>query len=101
MIWIGFFIGLKSNSKFVRECGRIKYMKKIKGTQKIYTIIETEPKIRDVLVALGMSPIAKDTNLNTIGRIVDLNQAIKQVGVDEETVQKEFKKIGVEVDFNE
>lgn len=76
-------------------------MKKIKENEKIYTIISKFPEVRDVLVSLGMTPIADDRNLNTVGRIVSLKQALKQVSVDNGHAQEVFNEIGIEVDFNE
>ena len=76
-------------------------MKKIKASDKIYTIVSKYPKMREVLVSLGMKPIASDTNLNTVGRMVSLKQALNQVSVDNDVAEKAIQAIGIEVDFNE
>lgn len=76
-------------------------MKNIKVDEKIYTLVNKYPEIRAVLVNLGMSPIADDRNLNTVGRIVSLKQALQQVSVNNECAQIAMNKIGIEVDFNE
>ena len=76
-------------------------MKTIKINEKIYTIVSEFPEVRDVLVSLGMTPIAEDRNLNTVGRVVSLKQALKQVSVDDQRAQEVFNEIGIEVDFNE
>lgn len=76
-------------------------MKKIKASDKIYTIVNKYPEVRAVLVSLGMSPIAEDRNLNTVGRVVNFKQALKQVSVDNETAQVALNEIGIEVDFDE
>lgn len=76
-------------------------MKKINGNDKIYSIVKENPEIRDVLVSLGMTPIADDKNLNTIGRLVNLKQALKQVSVSKNKAQDAMKQVGIEVEFNE
>lgn len=76
-------------------------MKNINANEKIYTLISEYPEIRKVLVSLGMTPIADDRNLNTVGRIVSFKQALKQVSVDNERAQIAMNEIGIEVDFDE
>ena len=76
-------------------------MKNIKASEKIYTIVNKYPEVRAILVSLGMSPIAEDRNLNTVGRVVNFKQALKQVSVDNETAQTAMNEIGIEVDFDE
>lgn len=76
-------------------------MKMIKMNDKIYKIVNEHPEVRDVLVSLGMAPIADDRNLNTVGRLVSFKQALKQVSVNDKTAQEAMNKIGIEVDFNE
>ena len=76
-------------------------MKNIKASEKIYTIVNKYPEVRAVLVSLGMSPIAEDRNLNTVGRVVNFKQALKQVSVDNKTAQAAMNEIGIEVDFDE
>lgn len=76
-------------------------MKKIKASDKIYTIVSKYPEMREVLVSLGMKPIASDVNLNTVGRMVSLKQALNQVSVDNDEAKNAIQAIGIEVDFNE
>ena len=76
-------------------------MKKIKVDEKIYTLVNNYPEIREVLIDMGMKPIADDKNLNTVGRIISLKQALKQVSMDKDRAQVAMNKIGIEVDFDE
>ena len=76
-------------------------MKTIKMDAKIYDLVNETPEIRAVLVSMGMTPIANDMNLNTVGRVVNLDMALKHCNVSLEEANKQFNLIEIEVETNE
>ena len=54
-------------------------MKKIDGNKTVYTLIEENPELKSVLVELGFTPLNNETMLNTVGRMMTLNNGAKQI----------------------
>lgn len=61
----------------------------------IYSIVEKNKKIQEVLVQLGFTPMAQAINLNSIGRVTSLETAIKHLGIPFDEIQNAFASIGV------
>ena len=54
-------------------------MKKIDGNKTVYTLIEENPELKSVLVELGFTPLNNEAMLNTVGRMMTLNNGAKQI----------------------
>lgn len=59
-------------------------MKQIDGNQTVYDLIQENPDLKPVLVELGFTPLNNDKMLATMGRMMSLNNGIKQIGISKE-----------------
>ncbi len=74
---------------------------KIKMSQTIYDIVQSNGALREALVTLGFKPMSQDATLNTVGRMMTLRKACDHLKLSDETVVDFFKKYDVEVDLDE
>ncbi len=63
-------------------------MKEIDGSQTVYQLVQEHPELKEVLVNLGFTPLKNDRMLNTLGRMMSLNDGIKQIGITREQLEK-------------
>lgn len=63
-------------------------MKEIDGSQTVYQLVQEHPELKEVLVNLGFTPLKNDRMLNTLGRMMSLNDGIKQIGVTRENLEE-------------
>lgn len=59
-------------------------MKIIDGNQTVYDLVKDNPELKKVLVDLGLKPLNNDAMLNTVGRMMSLNEGIKQIDLSKE-----------------
>ena len=59
-------------------------MKVIDGNQTVYELVKDDPDLKDVLVDLGLTPLSNPAMLNTVGRMMTLNDGIKQIDLSRE-----------------
>ena len=59
-------------------------MKKIDGNQTVYELVKEDPDLKKVLVDLGLTPLNNPAMLNTVGRMMTLNDGIKQIDLSRE-----------------
>lgn len=59
-------------------------MKTIDGNQTVYDLVKEDPDLKEVLVDLGLTPLNNPAMLNTVGRMMTLNDGIKQIGLSKE-----------------
>ena len=67
-------------------------MKKINGNKTVYELIKENSDLKEVLVGLGLTPLNNEAMLNTIGRMMTLNDGIKQINLSEEDLVKGLAK---------
>lgn len=72
-------------------------MKTIDGNKPVYDLIQENPELKDVLVNLGFTPLNNDKMLNTVGRMMTLNNGAKQIKLDSETLQAGLGEAGFEL----
>lgn len=73
-------------------------MKKIDGNKTVYELIKETPKLKPVLVNLGFTPLNNDKMLNTVGRMMSLNNGAKQINLDPQALNEGLKKEGFELE---
>lgn len=66
-------------------------MKEIDGNQTVYQIVKEDPVLKEILVELGFTPLADEKMLNSIGRMMTLNNGIKQLKMDREEMKNVLK----------
>lgn len=59
-------------------------MKKIDGDRTVYDLVQDNPDLKKILVNLGLTPLNNDAMLNTVGRMMSLNDGIKQIDLSKE-----------------
>lgn len=67
-------------------------MKKIDGNQTVYELIKENPDLKEVLVDLGLTPLNNPAMLNTVGRMMTLNEGIKQIDLSKEDLMSGLEK---------
>lgn len=67
-------------------------MKIVDGKQTVYELVKEDPELKEVLVDLGLTPLNNPAMLNTVGRMMTLNDGIKQIGLSKEELIKGLKK---------
>ena len=73
-------------------------MKKINGNKTVYVLIQENPELKDVLVRLGFTPLDDPKMLNTVGRMMSLNNGAKQIKISPEELQAGLNESGFEVE---
>lgn len=81
----------------LRDERRLK-MKKINGNKTVFILIQENPELKDVLVNLGFTPLNDPKMLNTVGRMMSLNNGAKQIKITPETLQAGLNKAGFELE---
>lgn len=59
-------------------------MEMIDGNRTVYDLVKNNPDLKKVLVDLGLTPLNNDAMLNTVGRMMSLNDGIKQIDLSKE-----------------
>ncbi len=72
-------------------------MKTVQLSDTLHSIITKYPEIQNVLVELGFKPMGNMINVNTVGRVTNLQTAINHLSMDPEVLKEAFLKVGVEV----
>lgn len=73
-------------------------MKKIDGNKTVYVLIKENPELKDVLVNLGFTPLDDPKMLNTVGRMMSLNNGAKQIKLDQEDLQAGLREVNFELE---
>lgn len=73
-------------------------MKKIDGNKTVYVLIKENPELKDVLVNLGFTPLDDPKMLNTVGRMMSLNNGAKQIKLDQEDLQAGLREANFELE---
>lgn len=63
-------------------------MKEINGDQTVYQLVKEDPRLKEILVELGFTPLADEKMLNSIGRMMTLNNGIKQLKMNREEIKR-------------
>lgn len=85
----------KINSVNFNKVGVI--VKKIDGNRVVYDLIQEHPELKAVLVELGFKPLANERMLNTVGRMMSLNNGAKQIKLSPEDLQAGLRQAGFEL----
>ena len=72
-------------------------MKIIDGNQSVYQLIKENPDLKDILVQLGFTPLNNEKLLQSVGRMMSLNDGIKQIGIDETELMKNLLEKGYQL----
>lgn len=67
-------------------------MKIIDGNRTVYELIKENLGLKEILVRSGLTPLKDDKMLQTIGRMISLNDGIKQTAIDKEQLAEELLK---------
>ena len=67
-------------------------MKIIDGNQTVYELVKEDSELKEVLVDLGLTPLNNPAMLNTVGRMMTLNDGIKQIALSREELVVGLKK---------
>lgn len=67
-------------------------MKTIDGNQTVYELVKEDPDLKEVLVDLGLTPLNNPAMLNTVGRMMTLNDGIKQIDLSKEELTNGLAK---------
>ena len=73
-------------------------MEKINGNKTVFVLIEEHPELKSVLVNLGFTPLADRKMLNTVGRMMSLNNGAKQIKIAPEKLQAGLNEAGFELE---
>lgn len=73
-------------------------MKKIDGNKTVYVLIKENPELKDVLVNLGFTPLDDPKMLNTVGRMMSLNNGAKQIKLDQKDLQAGLREANFELE---
>lgn len=73
-------------------------MKKIDGNKTVYVLIKENPELKDVLVNLGFTPLDDPKMLNTVGRMMSLNNGAKQIKLDQEDLKTGLREANFELE---
>lgn len=72
-------------------------MKQIDGNKTVYELIQENPNLKAVLVEIGFTPLNNDTMLQTMGRMMSLNNGIKQIGLTKEQLSEALAAAGYQL----
>lgn len=67
-------------------------MKQIDGNRIVYDLVTEHPDLKEILVNIGLTPLSNDAMLLTVGRMMSLNDGIKQIDVSREELKKALSK---------
>ena len=73
-------------------------MKKIDGNKVVYELVTEHPELKEILVDLGFTPLNNDAMLNTMGRMMTLNNGAKQIKLNHEALREKLKENGYELE---
>lgn len=76
---------------------RNEHMKTIDGNKTVYVLIQENPELKDVLVNLGFTPLNDPKMLNTVGRMMSLNNGAKQIKLDREDLKAGLREANFEL----
>lgn len=76
---------------------RDEQMKTIDGNKTVYVLIQENPELKDVLVNLGFTPLNDPKMLNTVGRMMSLNNGAKQIKLDREDLKAGLREANFEL----
>lgn len=77
---------------------RDEQMKTIDGNKTVYVLIQENPELKDVLVNLGFTPLNDPKMLNTVGRMMSLNNGAKQIKLDGEDLKAGLHEANFELE---
>jgi len=80
------------------KIGADREMKRIDGNKTVYELVKEHPDLKPVLVNLGFTPLNNDKMLNTVGRMMSLNNGAKQINLKSQTLNEGLKKEGFVLD---
>ncbi|WP_368645751.1 DUF1858 domain-containing protein [Alkalibacterium putridalgicola] len=63
----------------------------------VFKVLEKYPEIKPLLVTAGFKPLTDPKMLNSVGRLVSLNQGAKKINVRAKDLAKELEWNGYEV----
>lgn len=72
-------------------------MKEIDGQRVVYDLIQENPELKEILVNMGFKPLNNDKMLNTVGRMMSLNNGAKQINLTHDELAEELSKNGFEL----
>ncbi|MFU8787224.1 MAG: DUF1858 domain-containing protein [Candidatus Izemoplasmataceae bacterium] len=73
-------------------------MKKININDHVYSIVQTHPEVKDILVNLGFDKITKPGMLESVGRFMTLKAGAKFRKVEMDQLKKAFLEKGFELE---
>lgn len=65
-------------------------MEEINGNQTVYQLVKDHPALKEILVELGFTPLADEKMLNSIGRMMTLNNGINQLKMNREEIKRKL-----------
>lgn len=67
-------------------------MEIIDGNQSVYQLVKENPALKEVLVNLGFTPLNNEKMLQSLGRMMSLNDGMKQMSMDRKEIEKALLK---------
>lgn len=67
-------------------------MEIIDGNQSVYQLVKENPSLKEVLVNLGFTPLNNEKMLQSLGRMMSLNDGMKQMSMDRKEIEKALLK---------
>ncbi|HIZ70385.1 MAG TPA: DUF1858 domain-containing protein [Candidatus Atopostipes pullistercoris] len=72
-------------------------MKTIDGNRTVYDLIQEYPELKPILVKIGFKPLTNDKMLNTVGRMMPLNNGAKQIKLSLDDLKEALQKEGFDL----
>lgn len=72
-------------------------MKKISLDDSVYTIVNENPEIKDILVGLGLTQINDKKMFNTVARVMTVRKAARLHNLDYNDLKKAFNTYGFDL----
>lgn len=72
-------------------------MQTVDITKAIFELVKDDPKLKEVLIEIGFTPISSDKMLNTVGRVISPKAGVKQIGITREQLIEELEAKGYKV----
>lgn len=76
-------------------------MKKIKINDTFYNATKDSPILRSALINMGFKPMSDEKTYQTVGRLITLKKAIKNIGYSLEDTNKYLAKNNIAVEIIE
>jgi len=72
-------------------------VKTIDGNRTVYDLIQEYPELKPILVKIGFKPLTNDKMLNTVGRMMPLNNGAKQIKLSLDDLKEALQKEGFDL----